>query len=99
ASFDSCFRSGSFSILSANLYLGLLSRGLSNYRFFIAPVLQWNISKNTTLTVDFSYTYNDPVVDFGVVALSDASLVLPINRALFYPSLDRFTEEQFQASY
>ncbi|MEH2277250.1 MAG: TonB-dependent siderophore receptor [Nostoc sp.] len=72
---------------------------VSEQRFFIAPVLQWNISKNTTLTVDFSYTYNDPVVDFGVVALSDASLILPINRALFYPSLDRFTEEQYQASY
>ncbi|MEH2300033.1 MAG: TonB-dependent receptor [Nostoc sp.] len=72
---------------------------VSEQRFFVAPVLQWNISKNTTLTVDFSYTYNDPVVDFGVVALSDASLVLPINRALFYPSLDRFTEEQYQASY
>jgi hypothetical protein len=31
ASFDSCFRSGSFSISLPNLYLVFLSRGLSNY--------------------------------------------------------------------
>ncbi|MEH2015407.1 TonB-dependent siderophore receptor [Nostoc sp.] len=72
---------------------------VSEQRFSVAPVLQWNISKNTTLTVDFSYTYNDPQLDYGVLALSDGSLVLPINRALFYPSLDRYTEEQYQASY
>ncbi|MDM9385277.1 TonB-dependent siderophore receptor [Chlorogloeopsis sp. ULAP01] len=72
---------------------------VSEERFFIAPVLQWKISENTILTVDFSYTYNDPVLDFGVVALSDGSLVLPTNRALFYPSIDEFIEEQYQAGY
>ncbi|MEH2112687.1 TonB-dependent siderophore receptor [Nostoc sp.] len=72
---------------------------VSEDRFFVAPVLQWNIGKNTTLTVDFSYTYNNPTLDYGVVALSDGSLVLPINRALFYPSLDQVTVEQYQASY
>ncbi|NJR52888.1 MAG: TonB-dependent siderophore receptor [Leptolyngbyaceae cyanobacterium CSU_1_3] len=72
---------------------------VSEERFFIAPVLQLDISENTTLTVDFSYTYSDSVIDFGVIALSDGSLVLPIDRALFYPSLDTFTEEQYQASY
>ncbi|WP_293366613.1 DUF1345 domain-containing protein, partial [Microcoleus sp. CAWBG50] len=33
ASFDSCFRSGSFSIPLSNVYLVFLSRGLSNYDF------------------------------------------------------------------
>jgi iron complex outermembrane recepter protein len=68
-------------------------------RFFVAPVLQWDISEDTTLTVDFSYTYTDSILNFGVVALSDGSLVLPISRALFYPSLEEFNEEQVQASY
>lgn len=68
-------------------------------RFFIAPVLQWDVGEDTTLTLDFSYTFTDSVINFGIVALSDGSLSLPINRALFYPSLDTFTEEQYQASY
>jgi hypothetical protein len=33
ASFDSCFKSGSFSIPLSNVYLVFLSRGLSNYLF------------------------------------------------------------------
>ncbi|TAG95999.1 MAG: hypothetical protein EAZ19_10330, partial [Oscillatoriales cyanobacterium] len=32
ASFDSCFKSGSFSIPLSNVYLVFLSRGLSNYQ-------------------------------------------------------------------
>ncbi|GAB4238716.1 MAG: TonB-dependent siderophore receptor [Elainellaceae cyanobacterium] len=72
---------------------------VNSERFFIAPVLQWNISENTTLTVDFSYLYNDPVFDRGLVALSDGSLVLPINRFLGYPSLDDYIEEQVGAGY
>ena len=34
ASFDSCFKSGSFSISLSNVYLVFLSRGLSNYVFY-----------------------------------------------------------------
>jgi iron complex outermembrane receptor protein len=68
-------------------------------RFFVAPVLQWDISENTTLTIDFSYTYTDTILDGGVLALSDGSLALPINRAVFYPSLGDVTEEQIQTSY
>jgi iron complex outermembrane recepter protein len=72
---------------------------VNSERFFIAPVLQWNISENTTLTVDFSYLYNDPVFDRGLVALSDGSLELPINRFLGYPALDDYAEEQVRAGY
>ncbi|MES1025789.1 TonB-dependent siderophore receptor [Gloeocapsa sp. BRSZ] len=68
-------------------------------RLFIAPVLQWDMSKNTTLTLDFSYLYNDPVFDRGVVALSDGSLPLPIDRFLGYPSLDDYYETQYRAGY
>jgi iron complex outermembrane receptor protein len=72
---------------------------VNSERVFVAPVLQWNISENTTLTADFSYLYNDPVFDRGLVALSDGSLPLPINRFLGYPSLDDYAEEQVRASY
>lgn len=68
-------------------------------RFFIAPVLQWDISENTSLTVDFSYLYNDPVYDDGLIALSDGSRVLPIERFLNYPSLDGTYTEQVIARY
>jgi iron complex outermembrane recepter protein len=68
-------------------------------RFFVAPVLQWDLSEDTTLTVDFSYTYADSIINYGLIALSDGSLVLPTNRALFYPSLEDFDEEQVQTSY
>jgi iron complex outermembrane receptor protein len=68
-------------------------------RFFIAPVLRWNISDNTSLTFDFEYLYNDPVFDRGLTALSDGSLVLPIDRFLGYPQLDEFDQEQFRAGY
>jgi len=68
-------------------------------RLFIAPVLQWDMSEDTTLTLDFSYLYNDPVFDRGVVALNDGSLPLPINRFLGYPSLDDYYETQSRASY
>jgi hypothetical protein len=36
ASSDSCFRSGSFFIPLSNVYLVLLSRGLSNYEIILA---------------------------------------------------------------
>ncbi|MBE9192527.1 TonB-dependent siderophore receptor [Gloeocapsopsis crepidinum LEGE 06123] len=68
-------------------------------RVFIAPNLQWNINENTTLNLDFSYLYNDPVFDRGLVALSDGSLPLPINRFLSYPSLEGVYVERYEAGY
>ncbi|NJR40764.1 MAG: TonB-dependent receptor plug domain-containing protein [Leptolyngbyaceae cyanobacterium CSU_1_4] len=35
-------------------------------RFFVAPVLTWDISDNTTVTFNFEYLYNDPVFDRGL---------------------------------
>jgi iron complex outermembrane receptor protein len=72
---------------------------VSDERVFVAPVLQWNISDTTSLTVEFEYLYNDPVFDRGVTALSDGSLVLPIDRFLGYPQLDEFTTEIFRFGY
>lgn len=68
-------------------------------RFFVAPVLQWNISDSTTLTLEGEYLYDDPVFDRGVSALSDGSLVLPVDRFLGYPQLDEFYAEQYRIGY
>ncbi len=65
-------------------------------RWFIAPVLQWNMSDRTSLTFDFEYLYDDPVFDRGIVTLSDGSFVLPINRFLGYPQLDDFATEVYR---
>ncbi|PSN76980.1 TonB-dependent siderophore receptor, partial [filamentous cyanobacterium CCP4] len=68
-------------------------------RVFFAPVLQWNTSEDTTLNFDFSYLYDDPVFDRGLVALSDGSLPLPIDRFLSYPSLEGVYIERYEAGY
>ncbi|MEL7420589.1 MAG: TonB-dependent siderophore receptor [Cyanobacteria bacterium J06555_3] len=65
----------------------------------VAPVLQWDVNENTSLTFDFSYLYNDPVYDDGLTALNDGSRVLPIERNLNYPSLDETYTEQIIARY
>lgn len=68
-------------------------------RVFIAPVLAWDISDDTTLTLNFEYLYNDPVFDRGLVALSDGSLEVPINRFLGYPALEDYTETVYRGGY
>lgn len=65
-------------------------------RWFIAPVLQWNMSDRTSLTLDLEYLYDDPVFDRGLVTLSNGSFVLPINRFLGYPQLDDFATEVYR---
>ncbi|MBD3885235.1 TonB-dependent siderophore receptor [Phormidium tenue FACHB-886] len=72
---------------------------VNDERFFVAPVLQWNISDNTTLTLEGEYLYDDPVFDRGLTALSNGSLVLPIDRFLGYPQLDEFYAEQYRIGY
>lgn len=48
---------------------------------------------------DFVYQFSNSPLDSAIVALSDNSLPLPINRFLGYPSLIDFDVEQFRASY
>lgn len=68
-------------------------------RFFIAPVLTWEIGDRTTLSLNFEYLYNDPLYDRGLTALSDGSLQLPIDRFLGYPSLDDYTQKFYRSGY
>ena len=72
---------------------------MNEERFFIAPVLQWDISEDTSLTADFSYLYNDPVFDNGLLPFSDGSLSLPIDLNLDYPTLDETYTEQWRTGY
>ncbi|MBD2463170.1 TonB-dependent siderophore receptor [Oscillatoria sp. FACHB-1407] len=72
---------------------------VNDERFFIAPVLQWNLSDATSLTLEGEYLYDNPVFDRGLTALSDGSLVLPIDRFLGYPQLDEFFAEQYRIGY
>lgn len=53
---DSCFRSGSFFIPLSNVYLVLLSRGLSNYKYCseMNPIeLEWQHIKEDELAATF----------------------------------------------
>lgn len=72
---------------------------VNNERVFIAPVMQWNPSDTTSLTLEGEYLYDDPVFDRGLTALSDGSLVLPFDRFLGYPQLDEFYAEQYRIGY
>ncbi|NJP09958.1 MAG: hypothetical protein HC866_11140 [Leptolyngbyaceae cyanobacterium RU_5_1] len=68
-------------------------------RFFIAPVLQWNISDRTTLIVNFEYLNDNSFFDRGIPALSDGSLVLPITRTYSYPGLNDYTQTTYRVGY
>ncbi|HEY9778872.1 MAG TPA: TonB-dependent siderophore receptor [Leptolyngbyaceae cyanobacterium] len=68
-------------------------------RFFIAPVLSWEIGDRTTLSLNFEYLYNDPLYDRGLTALDDGSLPLPIDRFLGYPSLDDYKQKFYRGGY
>ncbi|HEY9736421.1 MAG TPA: TonB-dependent siderophore receptor, partial [Trichocoleus sp.] len=72
---------------------------VNSERFFIAPVLAWDISDSTTLRLDFEYLYDDPLFDRGLTALSDGSVPLPINRFLGYPQFDTYTQRVYRAGY
>jgi iron complex outermembrane receptor protein len=67
-------------------------------RFFVAPVLAWDISDRTTLTVDFSYLNSERPLDRGFVAIGRDIADLPIDRFLGEP--DDFLEtEEISAGY
>lgn len=72
---------------------------VNSERFFIAPVLAWDISDATTLSLDFEYLHDDPLYDRGLIALSDGSVPLPINRFLGYPQFDTYTQQVYRAGY
>lgn len=67
-------------------------------RFFIAPVLTWNIGDNTSLTIELEYLNDERPFDEGLVAIGTEVADIPLSRRLGEP--DDFREvEDFNASY
>lgn len=51
-------------------------------RVFVAPVLQWEISDRTTLTLEGEYLSDQRPIDRGIVAIGDKPADLPVSRFL-----------------
>ena len=67
-------------------------------RFFIAPVLTWNISDRTNLTVELEYLNDERPFDRGVVALGNGIADIPVSRIYGEPD-DYVNSEDFNVSY
>lgn len=66
-------------------------------RLFIAPVLSWQVTPDTKLTVEASVTRNNVIVDRGVVAVNKQLGFVPISRFLGEPGqVTRQTDEVLQ---
>ncbi|NJO76951.1 MAG: TonB-dependent siderophore receptor [Leptolyngbyaceae cyanobacterium RM1_406_9] len=59
-------------------------------RFFVSPVLSWDISENTNLLFEFEYSYDERPFDRGIVAIGDEVADIPRDRILGEP--DDFLE-------
>lgn len=59
-------------------------RDFSRYseRYFIAPVLTWQISDRTDLTLEFDYVRDERPFDRGLVVIDDEVADIPISRVL-----------------
>ncbi|MBD2165572.1 TonB-dependent siderophore receptor [Calothrix membranacea FACHB-236] len=54
-------------------------------RVFIAPVVTWNISDRTTLSLDLEYQDNDYLFDRGLPSIGDRPAPVPISRFVGLP--------------
>jgi iron complex outermembrane receptor protein len=58
-----------------------------NYeRFFLAPVLAWEIDDRTDITFDLGFTYDKQPLDFGLVAFGDGVVDVPRDRITNEPA-------------
>jgi iron complex outermembrane receptor protein len=62
-------------------------------RFFISPVLAWDISDQTNLVFEFAYLNDQRPFDQGIVAFGDGIADIPFSRSLGEPD-DVFEVEQ-----
>lgn len=67
-------------------------------RFFIAPVLTWNISDRTDLTVELEYLNDERPFDRGIIAFGDGVIDLPTDRIIGEPD-DYVNSEDLNVSY
>jgi iron complex outermembrane receptor protein len=56
--------------------------GVKTERVFVAPILQWEISDRTTLTLEGEYLSDKRPIDRGIVAIGDEPADLPPSRFL-----------------
>ncbi|MBW4510684.1 MAG: TonB-dependent receptor [Scytonematopsis contorta HA4267-MV1] len=72
-------------------------------RYFVAPVVSWQLSKNTRLTFNLEYTEISQQGDFGLPALgtvlNNPNGKIPLNRYIGEPSLDRGEYQGFRVGY
>ena len=62
-------------------------------RFFISPVVTWEVGKNTDLTLELEYFNEDRPPSFGVPAIGDEIADIPFDQITNEP--DDFGEEEF----
>ena len=55
-------------------------------RFFVSPVLTWEISPKVKLTLDAEYIYIDEPIDDGIIAVGDEVANIPFSRNLGEPT-------------
>jgi iron complex outermembrane recepter protein len=67
-------------------------------RFFISPVLAWDISEQTNLTVELAYLNDRRPFDQGIVAFGDGIADIPFSRNLGEPD-DFFDVEQLNIGF
>lgn len=67
-------------------------------RVFVAPVLTWQIGKNTDLTLEFDYLNDERPFDDGLVAIGTGVADVPRDRIFQNPDAVR-TVEEFGAGY
>ena len=67
-------------------------------RFFAAPVLAWDMTDDTTLTLEFSYINSERPFDRGLVAVGRDVADIPITRFLGEPD-DFYELEEVSAGY
>ena len=67
-------------------------------RFFISPVVSWQIGDRTDLTFHFEYIDDERPADFGLTAIGDEVADIPFDRNLGEPE-DRLTAEFLRTGY
>jgi len=67
-------------------------------RFFISPVLTWQISEQTDFTVNLEYIQDDEPADFGLLAFGDGIADIPFDRVTNNPDAT-IDKDYFSAGY
>ncbi|MGL4621226.1 MAG: TonB-dependent siderophore receptor [Chroococcidiopsis sp.] len=67
-------------------------------RLFIAPVITWNISPNTSLTIDAEFLDDTRTMDDGIPAIGDRPADVPRDRFLSEP-FSEFTKQEYSIGY